>query len=1083
MSFVKKTFLYALLFFTLFLKAGYAQEFIKPTLLLKNTEGYQFYSFENNTLSLYNITPSSEYLKIWEYQILKNKEAELVSILFGDIKGGQEKEIIVVIHSFGSQGELYIFSIQNNKPTGSPEILQIPTAKPGTRPTQAQLINWDQQKKQEILLSCSSPERELFVLDYYNNKLSVITSLATDFMTSTYGPVKLFITDQNKDGIDDVLIYSKKNQTEQYTVLSKEDNQTKTLIENINFSSIKHIQNKKETLGLLNNSNEIYSITNEKKIKTTTKTVSIVGAPNTDLITLTDQNQLMFIPNLTSKPYKNKFIDLAIPTPNTHYIVDKNNTAGLFFNDTEEIIILVLFSPALKQQALNPSTNTALKKTQAPLSLQATKTILHDTLYINAGTEIIIPILKPDSLNIESIETHKKPETMILDPKTLEFIWVPKATNTGPKKFEYSVSYISEPKLQQTQKTNTQLALKNTFITTNEKHQYIIYVNDIPALRIDSPVDTIHSTGFFESAYNIIDTYHIEPPKIKILEGRQNNVLINNTTLYWEPGRLDTGEQKFLIIADDGMAQDTALISVFVDTAIKKIEYDTDLITTVNESFIHRLPYTKDITYNILQSPNNLRVSPKGELYWIPIITQVDLNTIIIEAKTAQKTTEHILNVYVNAPPVISSQPAPKEKVTKGEKFQFQFQSFDMNTDAELQWTNISNSDTTLFTINQFGMLEFDATNQIDNFSYVIHLNDKIDKDIFIGELYVNDPPKILSTPTTHISFGETYEYILLIEDNNMEKPYHSNETNQIYYTMPKAPQGASFNNTNQTVSWQPTKEQIGKNSFIIEATDSIDIVSQEFSVFVNARPNIVSPDSLSIMLGDTLFHYFNAQDLNQDSELLYTIKTTIDEILFSGKAGKLEWVPKEEDLGFHTLEISVSDGFNTGTDIQKLNIFVYKKPTLLNGPKEEAFVNMEYKFIPKGYDMFKDSIPNKDVFFNISSQDSLFKGGFDPEKNIFRWTPTIEEIGEKTLLITVFDKYKHQYAQSYPVNVILSPCETLKAPCEGLDTLIINQTDTIEKTILDSVFIEKKDTIYIDKKNVKNPNNRNNWKPKGLGF
>ena len=181
-----------------------------------------------------------------------------------------EKEIIVVIHSFGSQGELYIFSIQNDKPTGSPEILQIPTTKPGTRPTQAQLINWDQQKKQEILLSCSSPERELLVLDYYNNKLSVITSLAIDFMTSTYGPIKLFTTDQNKDGVDDILIYSTKNQTEQYIFLSKEENKTKTLTENINFSSIKHLQKKGQTFSLLNDSNEIYSITNEKKIKTTT---------------------------------------------------------------------------------------------------------------------------------------------------------------------------------------------------------------------------------------------------------------------------------------------------------------------------------------------------------------------------------------------------------------------------------------------------------------------------------------------------------------------------------------------------------------------------------------------------------------------------------------------------------------------------------------------------------------------------------------------------------------------------------------------------------------------------------------------
>ena len=65
----------------------------------------------------------------------------------------------------------------------------------------------------------------------------------------------------------------------------------------------------------------------------------------------------------------------------------------------------------------------------------------------------------------------------------------------------------------------------------------------------------------------------------------------------------------------------------------------------------------------------------------------------------------------------------------------------------------------------------------------------------------------------------------------------------------------------------------------------------------------------------------------------------------------------------------------------------------------------------------------------------------------------------------------------------MLSPCETLKSPCEGADTLIINQTDTIEKTIVDSIFIEKKDTIYIDKKQKGQTNNRNEWKPKSLGF
>ena len=78
MSFVKKTFLYAFLFFIISLQTGYAQEFIKPKLLLEHTQGAQFYSFENNTLSLYMINQNSEYSKIWEYQFLNNKQAELI---------------------------------------------------------------------------------------------------------------------------------------------------------------------------------------------------------------------------------------------------------------------------------------------------------------------------------------------------------------------------------------------------------------------------------------------------------------------------------------------------------------------------------------------------------------------------------------------------------------------------------------------------------------------------------------------------------------------------------------------------------------------------------------------------------------------------------------------------------------------------------------------------------------------------------------------------------------------------------------------------------------------------------------------
>ena len=41
-------------------------------------------------------------------------------------------------------------------------------------------------------------------------------------------------------------------------------------------------------------------------------------------------------------------------------------------------------------------------------------------------------------------------------------------------------------------------------------------------------------------------------------------------------------------------------------------------------------------------------------------------------------------------------------------------------------------------------------------------------------------------------------------------------------------------------------------------------------------KPMTLSVDSLSILVGDTLQHFFDASDMNGESNLIYSIKTTI---------------------------------------------------------------------------------------------------------------------------------------------------------------------------------------------------------------
>ena len=110
MRFLKKNNLYYIISVMLCVSFGFLQDPITPHLLISNSKKDLFYSFDNNSLSLYHIKKTNSYNKIWEYKFLNTKNSELNSILYGDINGNGKKELVLILHAFGSQGEIYIFS-------------------------------------------------------------------------------------------------------------------------------------------------------------------------------------------------------------------------------------------------------------------------------------------------------------------------------------------------------------------------------------------------------------------------------------------------------------------------------------------------------------------------------------------------------------------------------------------------------------------------------------------------------------------------------------------------------------------------------------------------------------------------------------------------------------------------------------------------------------------------------------------------------------------------------------------------------------------------------------------------------------
>jgi len=1060
MRFLKKNILYNIICVVLCVSFGYLQNPITPHLLISNSKKELFFSFDNNSLSLYEINNSTTYNQIWEYQFLNNKNSELTSILYGDINGNGAKELLLILYTFGSQGEIYIFSTDSAIPNGKPDIYTFPTLNAGTKPTNAALINWDGDKDDEVLVGLSSPERKILIFDYSINKLVPVDEVGEKFLGSTYGLIDLYVQDLNQDNEEDIIIYNNTQEPSRHIIFSNDDEQNQNIKTPQNtFKTIPiFFNNEINDISLLS-TGELFSVQEEKKLKSNIANIkNIISFNNKTVLALTDDKIIQIqIPQFLEK----NALNTEDNTADIACISNSQQETILCSNKQKEEIVLYKFDKTPEKITLTKAQQTTTKKIPPP----PTMFMSQDTVFANAGETIKIAINQEQT--IKSIETLQRPQNIELDAQNLEFLWITADENIGIHTLEYDITYNLNTILEKTDTKNNQLAINTIETTETKKTIQTIYVNDPPKIIIDNIQDTIKLPGTYSTNYIIEDMFYLTTNQLSTLDN--NKLLIDNSTIYWEPTAQDAGENKFLLYINDGLAADTLALQIFVDTTTTHIEYNqANLIATVNEEFLYQLNHEPGQKYDILSAPTNLRVSPEGKIHWIPIITQIDNHLIEINVQNNNKNEKHTLEIYVNAPPVISYRPAINEILELGDSLIFQCQNFDMNTNPQLNWKiNVEDIMAQLITLSKSGELSIYSDTLLDNHTYSISLSDGIASDIFNGNIYINDAPKIISTPVNYLSLGDTLQYQVQVQDQNKQSPFNKSKPNKLFYKLINSPVGAELDLSNTTIEWVPTSSQIGNHNFNLLVTDSIASHTQTFSIFVNDTPSIISVDSLSIAIGDTLIHHFDAADLNRDSELTYSIKTTIDELLFSGKAGKLTWIPTEEDIGLHMLEINVSDGFSSGTDTQKLKIFVYKNPNMLNKPQPEAFVDIEYLFNPLAEDLFGNSVVSKDISFELEKTDSLFTGIYNLENNTLQWIPTMQEIGNRKFRLVISDKYNHTSSYDYQVNVLLSPC----APSDSIPAII------------DSVIVEKVDTVFIKEENKTKTFDNLKWKPKGLGF
>lgn len=1016
---------------------------------------------------------------------------------YGDITGEGEPEVILLITnpSFGTQ-----VLIWTEEESGTYKMLEKPylinNKKSSSEAISSFLDTVYPDKDNELVVSIGSPDRKVVILNY-DGKISSKT-IAQEFLENTVGPIILKLRDFNGDNLKDIYIinngrlkeeqvYLSPNHQAQKITLGKE----KELLKDVIFYEQENIQ-----VNLLQNNDLFISewtkrfplnIENPTKLLTVLDSTLYVLNDRGDIAKYTFDKEKKML--LQGETIKNKFKQTGYDE--VEFLLLKNSQIILSHNKNPEIIIMSLIdikknseenkndltdfnSPDKmrkdkKDKPENPNTQQGtpnigqeekekqVEKNSAIVSLD------QDTIFVNVGEPTTIKLNFNPEYDFLDLEEKTTPNNMILDVATLSFLWTPKKEDSGYNNLSYIMSYNKNKTLQKV-KENGKFKLKKNLEKTQTEHNYVIFVNSPPNIKIEEKDYTVQEEKELIVPIYISDINNEQSLSIDFRPPSLQRAFISDRKFYWTPNKTDYGKNKIQFIVNDGFVNEFESINVFVDTTKVVFEYEEEFVTTVNKEFIHRIAIAADTELEILKGPENLRISKEGTVHWIPTNPELGDHFIQIEIKEKEQTTLYEMKVFVNAEPVISYRPDLIEYINLNEDFIFNCRSFDQNINQKLFWDLKGPKGM----INSRNIIQWKATLP-DHIFYTLSLTDEIDTTIFNGMLYVNDIPKITSTPPKYIMLGDTLKYFIIVEDLNKENAFNIQEDNDHIYYLETGP--SSMDLEKNKISWVPSPEDIGPHQVKIIVSDGLAPTEQSFTVFVNDQPTITSTNELKIQLGDTLHHFIQAQDANPLSRLTYGINSNLDTMTLNGKTGEIFWAPKEPDLGKHQIEVSVSDGFDLSKDIQTINIIVYKNPKFDFESLPEAYAGSEYNYNLKASDMFLRSNPEQDVFIKIK-ESTIKKINLDTLNYNLNLFPTYDEVGNQKISFLLSDTYNNTIQKEFPLKVLTSPCETTDTVYVD-NQEVVSRLQKIDKSIVYASKNEKInlannsssiDTIYITK-------------------
>lgn len=357
------------------------------------------------------------------------------------------------------------------------------------------------------------------------------------------------------------------------------------------------------------------------------------------------------------------------------------------------------------------------------------------------------------------------------------------------------------------------------------------------------------------------------------------------------------------------------------------------------------------LTYELVSGPSGVTLdSQTGLLNWTPVSSQLGNRTVQLRAldgqggEAIQTLDLRVINPLPNQAPTFTS--TPRERIRLGNTYFYQVNA----TDADGDPLTYSLSTAPTGMALQDNILVWTPTaDQMGEHQVVLSVDDgqggvaEQTYTLTVGNQLSNAAPEITSTPNLVTNVEREYQYNLTGSDPDGDL---------VQWRLVNGPEGVVIDPTSGSLRWQPTVDQLGAHTLIVELSDAYGLSTQQtFEVQVNGAntpPAFLSTPSTRAAQDQAYSYQVIAKDPEQD-ELTYSLGINPAGMTIDAQSGLIQWTPEASQLGVHEIEVQVRDSQGAvSTQTYQLEVGeapINQAPTITSRPLFQTDLQQPYTY------------------------------------------------------------------------------------------------------------------------------------------